>query len=252
MDETHCIVAGDTPMVPGGLANRPSASKAHGCRGGTQLHGRGWEFGIPMEPAMALHGGAKGKDPAGPSDSSLGPAVLAPSLGLGAGDRAQAAPGRSFSFISGTEEGEEPGSPRAASAGRGAPRHHQHLLGCQQAVHAALPALSSAPLSPQAGSMSPPCSPDGPFGRLFCTHTCSPLSRAQSCALTLLAGLQLFHFQVMGELCKRNPTGLRRSIPAILCSPWLPLPPLRHRTSVWLHSAQPTWECGCLGAPATG
>lgn len=85
MDETHCIVAGDTPMVPGGLANRPSASKAHGCRGGTQLHGRGWEFGIPMEPAMALHGGAKGKDPAGPSESSLGPAVLAPSLGLGAG-----------------------------------------------------------------------------------------------------------------------------------------------------------------------
>lgn len=98
-----------------------------------------------------------------------------------------------------------------------------------------------------------PAAPTAPSGRrLFGTHTCSPLSRAQSCALTLLAGLQLFHFQVMGELCKRNPTGLRRSIPPILCFPWLPLHPLRHRTSVWLHPAQPPWKCGCLGAPATG
>ena len=79
------------------------------------------------------------------------------------------------------------------------------------------------------------------------THTGSPLSRAQTCALTLLAGFQLFYFQVMGELWKRNQTGLSRSIPLVprapcvsLCS--LPVLP-GHWQSPWL------WHCLC---PAHG
>lgn len=45
------------------------------------------------------------------------------------------------------------------------------------------------------------------------------LSCAQTCALTLLAGFQLFYFQVMGKLWKRNQTGLRRSIPPVPHAP---------------------------------
>lgn len=45
------------------------------------------------------------------------------------------------------------------------------------------------------------------------------LSPAKTCALTLLAGFQLFYFQVMGELWKRNQTGVRRSIPPVPRAP---------------------------------
>lgn len=125
------------------------------------------------------------------------------------------------------EEGEEPG---CSQSSRCRPRGSQ----ChQQAVHAAL--QSSLSPCPLARSCAPPAAPMGPSGRrLFCTHTCSPSSCAQSRALTLLAGLQLLHFQVMGELWKRNPAGLRRSIPPFLCSPCVPLLPLGHWTSLWL------------------
>lgn len=55
---------------------------------------------------------------------------------------------------------------------------------------------------------------------------CERLFCAQTCVFTLLTGFQLFDFQVMGELWKRNQTGLRRSIPPTCALP-VSLPPPR-------------------------
>lgn len=131
-------------------------------------------------------------------------------------------PGRSFSFISGTEEGEQPGCSQSSLCrlwgSWASPAFTGLPAGCARC--SASPALT--PLHPRqvpVPSLRPWWVPSGSF---------APTPCAQSCALTLLAGLQLFHFQVMGELCKRNPAGLRGSIPPILCSPSLPLLPVRH------------------------
>lgn len=189
-----------------------------------------------MEPAMALPQGAKGKDPTGPSESSPHPPWdrlpwhRGQSTGWGSVPGTvprQRQGGVSVSSVGQRKERSQ-AAHRAASAGHGAPGHHQQLL-LPAAVHAARPVL------PSARSLSPPCSPDGPLWPQALLHPhSSPLPRAQSCALTLLASLQLFHLQVMGELWKRNPAGLRRSIPPILCSPGLPLLPLGHWTQLWL------------------
>lgn len=130
------------------------------------LHGRGWELGIPMEPATALREGAKGKDSAGPSESNLHPPCHWLPWGQGTGwglvpgtVPRQCQGGVSVSFQGQRKENSQ-AAHRAASAGCGAPGHHQHLLGCQQAVHAALPVLPSPHCTP-GKSLSPPCGPGG-------------------------------------------------------------------------------------------
>jgi len=96
-------------------------------------------------------------------------------------------------------------------------------------VHADFPAaaLSPACLSPAEMSTSPAwAAPTGPL-QLQALRAAPPhphplpliLPRAQSSALTLLAGFQLLHLQVMGELWKRNQRGLRRGIPAVPRAP---------------------------------
>lgn len=141
--------AGDTPMAPGPLPAKHRVQRRDPC-----LQGRGWEFGIPTEPATALREGAKGEGPAGPSESSLHPPWhwLPWGQGTGWGLVPGTMPRQRQGGVSVSAQGQRKensqAAHRAASAGRGAPGHHQHLLGCQQAVHAALPVLPSPHCTP--------------------------------------------------------------------------------------------------------
>lgn len=174
MDEIRCLVAGDTTVAPGGLGTMPAKPRD------PWLHGRGWEFGIPVEPAMALREGAKGKDPAGPGESSPSP------------------PGTEGTAQAGAWcQGPCPGSAReefqlhvCGRGGRGArllPEHPLPAAGfpgitsIYWAVHAA-PQSCPQPRCPlRQGPCPLPAALMGPSGRRLCAPTeITPLSRAQS------------------------------------------------------------------------